>query len=306
MTETKADLILGINTCFAVKRWPDPADWIEIVTTLGLDSVQLSLDLLPLAFDRRPALAYVRRAAKLADAAGVRIHSLFTGLAAYSSGLLLSDDTEDRLAAFRWYQDIIEITAEAGARGVGGHIGALSVRAASSQAMTQRLIDEELSMMRDLADTAQRAGLDHLQFENLAVSREYGHTIAEAHALEDALVDTAVPWRLCLDLGHPAAIRTDQLSAEPQNWLAQPWRNTPVVQLQQSPRGADHHGPFTDQANAEGTVTAAAVVETIRANWSGEVFLFFEIIHPHEYDDQKTLQELQASVEHWCQAMQES
>ena len=175
--------------CFAVKRWPDPADWIEIVTALGLDSVQLSLDLLPVAFDRKPALAYARRAAKLADAAGVRIHSLFTGLAAYSSGLLLSDDTEDRLAAFRWYQDIIEITAEAGARGVGGHIGALSVRAASSQAMTQRLVDEELSMMRDLADTAQRAGLDHLQFENLAVIENTG-------TRSQRLTRSKTPWSI--------------------------------------------------------------------------------------------------------------
>jgi sugar phosphate isomerase/epimerase len=306
MTQAKADLILGINTCFAVKRWPDPADWIEIVRVLGLDSVQLSLDLLPVAFDRKPALAYVRRAAKLAEVAGIRIHSLFTGLAAYSSGLLLSDDIEDRLAAFRWYQDIIEITAEAGASGVGGHLGALSVRAASDRASARRLIDEELEMMRQLADTAQRAGLDHLQFENLAVSREYGHTIDEAHAVEEALADSAVPWRLCLDLGHPAAIRTDKVSAEPMNWIAQSWRNTPIVQLQQSPRGADHHGPFTGEANAEGTVVAQAVVDTIRSTWHGEVFLFFEIIHPHEYDDVTTLRELTTSVEHWRQAMQSS
>ncbi len=37
---------LGINTCFAVKRWPRPADWAPIVRdTLGLDLVQVSLDL---------------------------------------------------------------------------------------------------------------------------------------------------------------------------------------------------------------------------------------------------------------------
>src|SRR5262249_35376296 len=37
---------LGINTCFAVKRWPQPADWAAIARDeLGLDLVQHSLDL---------------------------------------------------------------------------------------------------------------------------------------------------------------------------------------------------------------------------------------------------------------------
>ncbi len=37
---------LGINNCFAVKRWPQPADWAAIVRDeLGLDTVELSLDL---------------------------------------------------------------------------------------------------------------------------------------------------------------------------------------------------------------------------------------------------------------------
>ena len=38
---------LGINTCFAVKRWPRPVDWARVVRDdLGLDLVELSLDLL--------------------------------------------------------------------------------------------------------------------------------------------------------------------------------------------------------------------------------------------------------------------
>ena len=38
---------LGINTCFALKRWPRPADWASVVRNdLGLDLVELSLDLI--------------------------------------------------------------------------------------------------------------------------------------------------------------------------------------------------------------------------------------------------------------------
>ena len=39
----------GINTCFAVKRWPMPDDWAPIVRDrLGLPLVQHSLDLVDL------------------------------------------------------------------------------------------------------------------------------------------------------------------------------------------------------------------------------------------------------------------
>ena len=39
-------LHLGINTCFAVKRWPEPEQWVRIVKhELGLDCCQFSFDL---------------------------------------------------------------------------------------------------------------------------------------------------------------------------------------------------------------------------------------------------------------------
>ena len=40
---------LGINTCFAVKRWPQPERWATLVRDeFGLDLVQHSLDLVDL------------------------------------------------------------------------------------------------------------------------------------------------------------------------------------------------------------------------------------------------------------------
>ena len=45
-------LRLGINTCFAVKRWPAPDEWAPIVADeLGLEIVQHSLDLVDLGAD---------------------------------------------------------------------------------------------------------------------------------------------------------------------------------------------------------------------------------------------------------------
>lgn len=292
-------LKLGLNTCFAVKRWPQPEQWAPIVADLGITEVQLSLDLLPVGFDRAPVLGYLDRVRSAIERHGLRLHSLFTGLAAYASSLLLSDDAEDRRAAEGWYADMIAASAAAGATGFGGHLGALSVAAAADPARRAELVAWETEAMRRLAEVASREGLDHLQFENLAVTREYGHSIAEAHEIERALEGSAVPWRLCLDLGHPPALPEETGSAIPTRWLEERWLNTPVLQLQQSPYGADHHGPFTEAANREGAVDRDAAIELLRGWDADEVLMFFEIIHAHEAPDESVLNELRESVEFW-------
>ena len=41
------EFTLGMNTCFAVKRWPEPEEWARIVAEeFGLKSVQFSFDLM--------------------------------------------------------------------------------------------------------------------------------------------------------------------------------------------------------------------------------------------------------------------
>ena len=70
---------LGINTCFAVKRWPQPDRWARLVRDeLRLDLVQHSLDLVDL--DAPPAGA-ADQAARLRAACaghGLDLHSTFT------------------------------------------------------------------------------------------------------------------------------------------------------------------------------------------------------------------------------------
>ena len=56
-------LQLGINNCFAVKRWPQPHEWTEIVRAeLGLELVQHSLDLSDLSHEPDAEAEAVRAA----------------------------------------------------------------------------------------------------------------------------------------------------------------------------------------------------------------------------------------------------
>lgn len=297
-------ITLGINTCFAVKRWPEPHQWASIITEeLGLHDCQLSLDLLPPTYDKNDALDYMARAKHAAAERGLTIHSTFTGLGAYSSNLLLSSDPTTRQIAENWYRDVIDLSAATGARGTGGHIGALDVTSAADPTLRADLLADQNDRLLRIAEYAKQAGLEFLLFENLAVTREYGHTIAEAHALEDALDGSAVPWVLCLDLGHPVALDIDDDNANPAAWLASSWRHTPVVQLQQARRRADLHAPFTTANNEIGLIDRDQVLQAL-GHWNAaDIQMFFEVIPAHENPDAEVLDNLKESVHYWQESL---
>jgi D-erythrulose 1-phosphate 3-epimerase len=300
-----SQLHLGINTCFAVKRWPEPEQWVRIVKyELGLDCCQISFDLVDPLLDETAMEAYAEEARKLAETHNLFIHSMFTGLAAYSWSQLLHPHALMREAAHTWYERAIDFTARIGATGMGGHIGSFSVQDAQNQERRQILVQEMMERLSALSRHAADKGLSHILFENMAVTREFGHSIEEAQQLTNLNTNSGVPLVLCLDVGHPCALHTGTSSDDYLAWFAVPWQHLPIVHLQQTDRSGDHHWPFTKEYNSQGMIKAEKIIEAIQP-WRpiGDVYLFLEPIHPFEAEDTIVLDELRESVEYWREAL---
>jgi sugar phosphate isomerase/epimerase len=294
-------LELGINTCFAVKRWPTPADWAPIVSDrLGLRLVQHSVDLVDFSADR-----LAEQAGEVRDAVavnGLALHSTFTGLAAYSANLLLAPQATERQAALAWYRNAIGFTALAGGRATGGHVGAFSV---PDWRDPDRRRTRWQGLQRDLealAGDARAAGLEYLVVENLAAAREPS-TMAMIRELLDDGDATRVPVRLCLDVGHMVVPGTDGPDRDPYAWLSTLGPAAPVIQLQQSDEGGDHHWPFTTAMNAVGRIEADRVIDALGEGGVEESALILEVIPAFEQDDDAVLDDLIASVEYWREAL---
>jgi sugar phosphate isomerase/epimerase len=294
---------LGVNTCFAVKRWPRAPEWAAIVRErLELDLVQHSFDLValdgPVALRRRQA-DDVRVACRRF---GLSLHSTFTGLSAYSSNLMLDPDAEVRAQAEAWYRRAIAFTAEAGGRATGGHVGAFSVADAGASARRQELEDGLRRALGRLAGAAWRAGLEALYVENLAAGREpstmegVGRLLAAAGPRRAAIA-------LCLDIGHQCVPGTAGPDRDPYAWLLRMGSRAPVVQLQQSDANGDHHWPFTAERNAEGRIEADRVLAALDRSGASEVALILEVIPPFEQEDERVLDDLAASASYWRGAL---
>jgi D-erythrulose 1-phosphate 3-epimerase len=293
---------LGINTCFAVKRWPEPQRWAELVSaTLGLDLVQHSLDLVDLDADA-PIRAQADSVAAACGARGIEVGSTFTGLGAYGRNLLLDPDPEVRARAAAWFRRAIDFTAAVGGRAAGGHVGAFSVADWHDAGRRAGLWEGLRSDLGELAAHAASRGLDAFLFENMAARREPS-TIADAEALLAPAADGRASVALCLDVGHQCVAGTSGADRDPYAWLERLGASAPVVHLQQSDAEADHHWPFTAERNAAGRIDADRVLAALDASGAGEVALVLEVIPSFEQDDDLVLSELVESVGYWRDAL---
>ena len=294
-------LELGINTCFAVKRWPLPSDWAPIVRDrLGLRLVEHSFDLVSLGTDDS------RREAGMVTAAagghGLEVRSTFTGLAAYSSNLLLSPDPAVRDVSLRWFRDAIAFSESVGAVAVGGHVGAFTVSDWHNPETRSERWERLRDLLHELAGEACAHGQSAILVENLAAAREPS-TMA---MVRDLLVEPDsrhAAVRLALDVGHMCVSGTSGADRDPYTWLRDLGRAAFEVQIQQSDAEGDHHWPFTPEANARGRIDADRVIDALGEGGVEELALVLEVIPAFEQDDAAVLDDLAASVDYWRAAL---
>lgn len=291
---------LGINNCFAVKRWPLADEWAQVVADeLGLDLVQHSLDLTDLAGDAESDAARIRRAC---SAHRLGIHSVFTGLMAYSTSLMLAPDTAQRQRGEAYWADAIRFAAALGAVSVGGHVGSLSRHDADRLERRAALHGELRERLARLGGLAHDHGLAALLIENMACDREPSR-MSDFDDLLAAGTDGRAAITLCLDVGHQCVPGTTGDEADPYAWLTALGRQATVVHLQQSDADGDHHWPFTAAYNRRGRIRAPRVLQALGASGADEVTLILEVIPPFEADDRLVLDELQESAAYWQQAI---
>jgi sugar phosphate isomerase/epimerase len=287
-------LVLGINNCFAAKRWPMPAEWAQIVADeLGLRLVQHSLDL---------GLGDAPEVRAACERFGLRVDSVFTGLVAYSSGSMLSPSPSERAAGAQLWEAGVRLAAALGASSFGGHVGSLSRTDADDPARRHERWAELDRHLDDLRAIAREHGLEALLVENMACDREPSR-IAELEGLMREGDGDRAALVLCLDVGHQCVPGTTGPDADPYAWLRRMGGRTRVVHLQQSDAAGDHHWPFTAAYNARGRIDAPRVLAALADSGAEHVRLILEVIPPFEADDRQVLDDLRESVGYWRDAI---
>jgi len=293
--------VLGVNNCFASRRWPEPEEWCRIIREkFGITYVQFSFDVLDPAIDAFSRKRVCQKIHTLTRRYGLIIHSTFTGLSFYSYNQLLHPDLTFRRRALDWCEQAIYMTSELGAKAFGGPLGCLSTRDFQAKERKKYLAESLFDSLIHLAEVARSAGLEFLLWEPTPVPSELCHTIQEAKDFLRKLNDvTAIPILYCLDTGHQCAYDTDGKDRDTYVWLRELGTLSPVIHIQQTDGTRDNHWPFTEMYNRKGLIKPHKVIRALEESGAQEVFLFLEINHPFEMSDAEVLRDWVESVRYW-------
>lgn len=285
---------VGLNLCFAIKRWPEPEEWARIVADeLDVKSVQFTMDLIDPWWPESERRAMAGRVRTAAAAHGIAIHSVQIGLAGYTyNGLLHPDETARRIAE-DWWRRSIDMTAELGAGAVGGPIGALSVADAASSDRRATLYAEVVDRLGGLADHARRSGIGALLIEPTPLPREIPSTIDEARRLIADTSGGAVPLRFVIDVGHALYRPLYGENASLVPWLSELRDHIGVLHLQNHDYRADAHWGWPD---ARGTYDPAGFVREVHDAGLDDVPVFIEVFSPFEQADDDIVPLIRSSL----------
>ncbi|MDX9972778.1 MAG: TIM barrel protein [FCB group bacterium] len=298
------EVTLGINTGFAINRFPEPREWTRIVAEeLGLDTVQFTADLLnpflPEPLVRREA----ERVRDCCERYGIRIQSTFTS-AFTRVNHLMHPDAEIQRVWVNWFKRFFEVSRFLGAEGSGSHFGILTVHENSDPAVRERRIDRAVASWRELSHTAAELGFDYMLFEPMSVSRELGETIPETQALLDRCTDFAVPMRLCLDVDHGDLQSPDPRDTDAHEWIRAFGTVSPCIHIKQSLKDKSGHHPFTAKWNERGAIIPEEILAAMREAGIERCTLLLEISHRERWpSEQSVVADLKASAEYWRPAV---
>ena len=293
-------LVFGVNNSWAMKRFTQPESWIELAATrLEVDFVQFSLDLL----DPQNNDAVDEIVAETKDCCrryGIKIESSFTGLAAYSSNLLLHPSSRLREDAFEWYSRAIALSAKLGAEATGGYMGAFTLKDFNDERRRELLLAELARRVVELSRIGKEHGLKTLLWESMPIPREPPSTIVEARKMLDRVnLSSMLPVRLCIDVGHCDPNAANVRDRDPYVWLSELGSVSPYVHLQQTDGNADRHWPFTEKYNRIGIIDGRKVISALEKSAASKTYLYLEVFPPFEQEDGQVVDDVVESVKYW-------
>ncbi|MCP4641412.1 MAG: TIM barrel protein [bacterium] len=297
---------LGINTGFAINRFPEPDDWVPIVAEeLGLDRVQFTADLLNPFLPEDLVAHETDTIRALCDKHGVAVESTFTS-AFTRVNHVLHPDPDTRRVWIEWFKRFASVSAALGAEGMGSHFGILTSRDNADPAVRAERIRDGIDAWREIADHAAGLGMRYVMFEPMSIPRELAETIDATRELLDQCQDGfAIPMKLCLDVDHGDLASDDPRDTDPHAWIRALGKDSPCIHIKQSLRDKGGHYPFTAEYNERGKIVPEEILATMAASGVESCTLLLEISHRERWPaDYSVVADLKESVEYWRPAVE--
>jgi sugar phosphate isomerase/epimerase len=292
---------LGLNTGFAVNRFPEPKEWTKVFKVLDVKYAQFTADLLNVSLPDKIIIKQTNLINEYCKINNVNIRSAFTGT--FTRVNHLAHPNKDiREYWVDWFKRYIDLAADIGAKAIGSHLGILTEKDDSDASRREEREEQNIECWHRIAQYAKKKGMDFITWEPMSISREYGHTIFETEILNQKLNKSSpLPFKICLDLDHGDQTSNNPDNGNPYKWLDKFADISPQIHLKQSMYGNPNSNyPFTKEYNENGRIDGKSVISLLNKKKILDVDLILELSFKERNPiDKMVLDYLKDSVKYW-------
>jgi len=198
-------IYLGIDNCFASKRWTAPLDWMNIIKDLGLMYAEASADTEcdPLYMGPEYMQDWIDEVKRSSEKTGVVVKNLYSGHGTYTT--LGLSHTDQRVRA-RFRDEWIKVqanTANALGAGLGFYAHAFNDAVLQSRDKYNNKLDELYGILAELAEYAAEIGLNYIGVEQMYSPHQPPWTVSGTRTLiKETYARAKSPFYITIDLGH--------------------------------------------------------------------------------------------------------
>lgn len=210
---------LGIDNCFAIKRWTEPDDWGRVVKNLGLKYVEAVPDLEcePLLTPDDYRKDWVDKVNRMREKLGVQIVMFYSNDSTYDSiGFSHPDERVRRYFVDQWFGKFTDMAAAVGSD-IGYYVQATPENLLYSEEGRREAYEHAKICMTDVNKMAKAKGIKHVVLEQMYTPHQLPFSIKGMEDLMKEITKRSdYPFYLTEDVGHhcPLYIRPTKEKVE--------------------------------------------------------------------------------------------
>ena len=207
-------LYVAMDTCFAIKRWVLPSEWMPVIQYMGAQSIEASTDneIDPLFAPENYLQDWFDDVAKLEETYHMKVRSFFTGYQTYRTAGLTHPDARVRTKLKNlWFKPLIQGAGKLGAD-IGFSFHAIREADLASQEAYETAVGIAIDEYAELASYAKENKGVKLCCEQMYAPYQHPFTIESSKKLiHDVYGKNHDPFYIAVDVGHMVGQRKYRL-----------------------------------------------------------------------------------------------
>ena len=211
MSTIDPKIYLAVDNCFASKRWTEPTEWMDVISSLGLYYVEASADTEcdPLYMGSDYMKRWSDKVNSASENTGVKVANLYSGHGTYATLGLAHTDPEVRNRFLNdWLKPMCNAASSVNA-GLGFFCHAFSDSVLQCPERYNEFVNNLFDSLAELAAFADSCGCRPIGVEQMYSPHQIPWTVSGARTLINEVVKRSgnAPFYITVDVGHQSGQR---------------------------------------------------------------------------------------------------